>query len=204
MPSMTTEAEGTSEDACVAQLKDIVRTTAWLWQLLQLVKELGPPEAFVAAGAVRDTVWNALTGRLSTRPHADVDVVYWAAEPEELSRTHEARLRAARPDIDWEVTNQATVHLWHWRTQRLRVAPLQSVAQGLCTWPETATAVGVRRTEEGTVDILAPLGLADLFALRLRHNPAQASAQIFRERVETKRWMQRWPELQLVSTREPS
>jgi len=64
--------------------------------------------------------------------------------------------------------------------------------------------VGVRRTEEGTVDILAPLGLADLFALRLRHNPAQASAQIFRERVETKRWMQRWPELQLVSTREPS
>lgn len=177
--------------------------TAWLLRLLQLVKELGPPEAFVAAGSVRDTVWDVLTGRASTGPHGDVDVVYWAAaESEDGSRLHEMRLRAAKPDVDWEVTNQATVHSWHWRAHRRLVAPLQSVADGLSTWPETATAVGIRLTDEGAIDIVAPLGLVDLFALRLRHNPAQAGARIFWQRVEAKRWTQRWPELALVSPSE--
>ncbi|MEO8183023.1 MAG: nucleotidyltransferase family protein [Deltaproteobacteria bacterium] len=200
---MDQKSSGPAKQARTTQLADIVHKTTWLLRLLQLVKELGPPEAFVAAGAIRDTVWDVLTGRASTGPHADVDVVYWAAaEIEGGSHTHEMRLRAADPSINWEVTNQATVHLWHWRTRGLLVAPLQSVADGLSSWPETATAVGIRLTKEGAVDILAPLGLVDLFALRLRHNPAQEGTDIFWQRVESKRWMQRWPELELVSPRE--
>jgi uncharacterized protein len=194
------DADRADEAALVARLVTIVQETVWLSALLGLVKELGPSGAFVAAGAVRDTVWDVLTGRASTGPHADVDVVYWdATEREEGARTHEARLRAAKPDVEWEVTNQAYVHDWHWRARGQRVAPHRSVAEGLATWPETATAVGIRIGEGGGLDLLAPFGLEDLFELRLRHNPAQSGPEIFNQRVQTKRWLSRWPELRLVS-----
>lgn len=186
-------------------LTAIVRNTPWLCKILEVVRDVGPPEAFVAAGAIRDTVWDALTGRPSTGPCADVDVVYWAeAEPEGAARAYEAKLRAALPAITWEVTNQATVHLWHQQVLGRQVAPHRSVAEGIATWPETATAVGVRLGAEGTLDILAPLGLEDLFALRLRHNSVLAPREIFWQRVESKRWGQRWPELQLIEPTDTS
>lgn len=187
------------EESDRATLVHIVHSTKWLREVLRAVRELGPPGAFVAAGAVRDTVWDVLTGRPSTGPHGDVDVVYWAdGELEGAAGLHESSLRAGKPDIDWEVTNQAIVHRWHWQKARRLVAPHQSVKEGVATWPETATAVGIRLALDDTVEVLAPLGLADLFALRLRHNPAQAGVDVFWKRVADKRWMQRWPELRLV------
>jgi hypothetical protein len=182
-----------------AKLVEIVLSTPWLLELLRTVRSAGPPGAFVAAGAVRDTVWDVLTGRASSGPHADVDVVYWAAGDAEASaRLYEGRLRALRPDVDWEVTNQATVHLWHWREGRLLVTPHPSVDAGIASWTETATAVGVRLAPDDSVAVVAPLGLADLLALRVRHNPGQSGVDVFWKRVSDKRWLERWPELQLV------
>jgi hypothetical protein len=179
-------------------LTEIVRNTSWLMQVLEAVRVAGPPGAYVAAGAVRDTVWGALTGRALTGPPGDVDVVYWDdSEAQSVAGSYPARLRAALPRIDWEVTNQATVHEWHWRAQGLRVAPLRTVAAGLETWPETATACGVRLTAAGSLEVLAPLGLEDLFALRLRYHPRQASPGVFWQRVAAKGWLLRWPELEL-------
>src|SRR5262245_9259591 len=120
----------------LSSLVSIVRATPWLCQVLEVLRDVGPSGAFVAAGAVRDTVWDVLTGRPSSGPHADIDVVYWdAAEPADTTQLHETRLRAARPGFDWEVTNQATIHRWHWRAHGLVVAPHPNVARGLATWP---------------------------------------------------------------------
>jgi uncharacterized protein len=180
-------------------LTEIIRNTSWLMEVLEAVRVAGPPGAYVAAGAVRDTVWGALTGRPLTAPPGDVDVVYWDdSEAQGAAHSHQARLRAALPRVDWEVTNQALVHEWHWQAHGLRVAPLGTLTEGLETWPETATAVGVRLTAAGALDVLAPLGLEDLFALRVRYHPQQASAEVFWLRVAAKRWLQRWPELQLL------
>lgn len=195
---MLTRMDDVPEASAIA-LQNAVRGTAWLWDALQLVRAAGPPGAFVAAGAVRDSVWDALTGRVSKGPRGDVDVVYWDdAEPEGAARRYEMRLRAAKPEVDWEVTNQATVHSWLQQAHGLVIAPHRSVAAGLATWPETATAVGIRRTGEGELEILAPLGLTDLLGLCLRHNPAQAGPELFWSRLQAKGWMQRWPELKLV------
>ena len=68
----------------------------------------------------------------------------------------------------------------------------------IASWPETATAVAVRVADDDGLEIVAPFGLADLFNLRLRHNPKQPVADVFRKRVADKRWMERWPELELV------
>jgi hypothetical protein len=184
----------------VTELVRIVRETPWLCGILDVVREVGPAGAYVAAGAVRDSVWNFLTGRASSGPQGDVDVVYWSdSEDADASQAHEARLRGVRPEVDWEVTNQATIHIWHRRTQGLSIAPHRSVADGLATWPETATAVGLRLTSQGEMEVLAPLGLADLFALRLRHNAALTPPELFWKRVEAKQWRQRWPELEVVA-----
>ena len=191
-------ADATGESARVSELRAIVRRTPWLFELLEIVRAAGPPEAYVAAGAVRNTVWNCLTGRPSSGPHGDVDVVYWSvAEAAQASDEHRSRLLARRSDVDWEVTNQATVHLWHSRARGVVVAPHRTVAEGLATWPESATAVGVRSLASGGVDVIAPFGLADLFALRVRHNPVVADADAFWSRVRDKRWLERWPELRV-------
>jgi hypothetical protein len=185
------------EDA--AALVRIVRGTPWLCEVLAVVREVGPVGAYVAAGAVRDTVWNFLTRRASSGPIGDIDVVYWSdSESVDGSLAHEARLRARMPELDWEVTNQAIIHLWHARTKGIVIAPHESVDDGVATWPETATAVGVRLTDAGDIDVLAPLGLVDLFAMRLRHNPLQTGPDVFWSRIEAKRWIQRWPELRVV------
>jgi hypothetical protein len=129
-----------------------------------------------------------------------VDVVYHApTESPEGAAAHDERLRARSPHVDWEVTNQATIHLWHRREQGLEVPPHRHVSEGLATWPETATAVAVRINAGGDLDVLAPFGLADLFELRLRHNPTLVRVDVFWRRVRERRWRERWPELTVVT-----
>jgi len=64
---------------------------------------------------------------------------------------------------------------------------------GLATWPEVATAVGLCLTPQDQIEVLAPFGLDDLFNMHVRHNPARASAETYRQRVRAKRFAQRWP-----------
>ncbi|WP_237711521.1 nucleotidyltransferase family protein [Paracidovorax oryzae] len=47
-----------------------------------------------------------------------------------------------------------------------------------------------------------PHGLEDLFALRVRHNPVRASAATYRQRVEQKRYAQRWPRVEVIPAEE--
>jgi len=176
----------------------IVRDTPWLWEVLLAVREASLPDGYVAAGAVRDTVWDALCGGASTGPYADVDVVYFSRDEEAAGEErHRRRLAALRPDVPWEVTNQATVHAWHAARGR-GVAPHLDVADALGSWPETATAVAVRLDAAGALEVLSPLGLDDLFALTARHNPRLAGVETFRQRVRSKRWRERWPALRCV------
>ena len=44
-------------------------------------------------------------------------------------------------------------------------------------------------------------GLSDLFALRVRHNPARVGHDVFAARHSSKRWVERWPQLQVVVSR---
>jgi hypothetical protein len=185
-----------------APLKQIVESTPWLMALLQVVRDAGPAHAYIAAGAIRDTVWAHLTGRPLSEPWADVDVVYFEPrEQEGDSRHHESRLRLRAPAVRWEVTNQAWVHMWKQTGGARTHRPHSSVLEGLQTWPETATAVGVRLGNAGELFVIAPFGLGDLFDLVVRYNPLRASIAVYEERIAAKCWAQRWPELRIVPGR---
>jgi hypothetical protein len=178
------------------ELKRIARATPWLMDVLDVVRAIGLPECYVAAGAIRNTVWNFLSGQTDSRPLGDIDVVYF-----DLSDDHpdaEAILGHCRPDYRWDVTNQATVHRWQSASSGSSVTGYQSVADALECWPETATAVGLRTTINGTMDIVAPFGLSDLFSMTVRPSPKLADPGAYRSRSEQKGWLDRWPTLRVL------
>ncbi len=80
--------------------------------------------------------------------------------------------------------------------------PAMENTQATDLWPEFATCVGVSLGADDSLHIVAPHGLEDLFALRVRHNPVRASAATYRQRVEQKRYAQRWPRVEVIPAEE--
>lgn len=163
------------------------------------MRALGLKSWCIGAGAVRSLVWDDLHGFAEPTPLDDVDVVYFdpAVEGVEHDAAVENRLRLAVPSMAWEVTNQATVHHWFARHLGQQVPLLTSLEDGVGTWPEIATCVGVFLRADDSIGVVAPHGLDDLFRLIVRHNPVRADARIYRERVASKRFAERWPLLSI-------
>jgi hypothetical protein len=97
------------------------------------------------------------------------------------------------PSASWEVTNQAGVHLWYERRFGYPIPPASSIEDAISRWPETATSVAVTLCADGGVRIIAPVGLDDLLAMRLRRNPRQISRETFAERLRERDPTRRWP-----------
>ncbi len=162
---------------------------------MEAVCALALPDAWIAAGFVRDAVWDALHGRLAAAPVGDVDVVWHDAARRDpvLDRQWEHALRERLPDYDWSVKNQARMHV------RNGDAPYPDVATAMRAWPETATAVAVRLGADDRLEVNAPYGLDDLFALVVRPTPGFVVRKraVFDERVAGKRWLTRYPRLRV-------
>ena len=165
-------------------------------RLLRIAQALGLPDCWIGAGFVRNAAWDHLHGYSPSLSMGDVDVVWFdgtRASPDG-DRALEARLISIEPAVEWSVANQARMHA------RNGDAPYASTEDALQHWPETATAVAVRLADDG-LQILAPFGLDDLFALVVRPTPSFAADRlaIVRMRVGEKRWLERWPRLRLAS-----
>jgi hypothetical protein len=173
-------------------LRSILLADSVRWRALVSVMALGLPDCWIGAGFVRNAVWDHLHGLAATVPSGDVDVVWFdpqRADPGEDAAV-EARLRALDPGLDWSVRNQARMH------ERNGDAAYASCVDAMRHWPETATAVAVRRTGEAACDIAAPFGLDDLFGLVVRPTPG-IMRQVYLDRVAKKRWAERWPRLRI-------
>ena len=154
----------------------------------------GPRGGWIGAGFVRNAVWDALAGR---RPDVttltDIDVIHLdAAQPEQArDAAAEDALRAARR-LPWSVTNQARMATRHGH------APYAGIADAIAPWPETATAVAMRFVA-GRLEVVAPHGLDDLFAMVIRPSPAHAAdTRAVRARLAAKQWCLRWPGLRVI------
>jgi hypothetical protein len=184
-----------------ARLVALARATPWFMQALAHVRALGLREWCIGAGAVRNLVWDALHGHAVPSALADVDVAFF--DDADLSSARDAalerELHSRAPGTPWEVTNQAGVHLWFEQHFGHAVAPLRSLVDAVASWPETATAVGLWLDDGGHLHVIAPLGLDDLFAMVVRRNPARVSLETYRQRVASKRYAQRWPQVRVVA-----
>ena len=178
----------------VSRVQSILRADPVRWHALAVVQALNLPDSWIGAGFVRTIVWNHLHGRPSSPLIGDVDVIWYCrgrTEPEE-DRRIQASLYAAAPSVDWSVKNQARMHL------RNGDPPYASSTDAMRHWPETATAVAIRRLGSEDCEIAAPFGLDDLLNLILRPTPGFVGDKrgIYEERIETKNWKGVWPLLQ--------
>lgn len=187
-------------DADARRLARIVRGDARFMRMLGLVRDLRVPDACIGAGAVRNLVWDHMHGLAGPRPGSDVDVAWF--EPGDLSRERDRILQrtlsAAAPDIPWEITNQAAVHLWFEELFGHPVEPLRSIEEAVASWPEYATSVAVALDDDDQPRVIAPHGLDDLFAMVVRRNPRRVSERTYRERVASKRYRERWPRVRVI------
>jgi len=178
-----------------AALVSLLRRDPWRMRRLATVEALGLPDCWIGAGFVRSAVWDALHDRPPSVPDGDVDVVWFDRARASVGddRAVEAVLAADDPATRWSVMNQARMHA------RNDDPCYVSTADALRAWPESATAVAVR-SRGSDVDVLAPYGLDDLFALIVRPTPpfADAKRPVVLSRVRDKRWLERWPLLRFA------
>jgi uncharacterized protein len=180
-------------------LEEVVRSTPWLLAALRVARDVDPPEWLLGAGAVRGAVWDRVHGR-DPEPPKDVDVVFFDADdlsPERDAQV-ERELGDRAPGIPWDAKNQAAVHLWYPQRFGRAVEPLTSSADGVATWPETATCVALRLDARDRLTVVAPYGLDDLLGLVNRRNPRRVSVDEYERRVRDKDIARRWPRATIV------
>jgi hypothetical protein len=77
--------------------------------------------------------------------------------------------------------------------------PYLSASDAMRYWPETATAVGVRLSDKTRIEVSAPFGLDDLFALVVRPTERFVTEKqsVYADRMHAKKWQAIWPKLSI-------
>lgn len=183
------------------QFEEIIRNDARIMEMLRAVRSVGIPDWYIAAGAVRNLVWDTLSGFEDRAPLRDVDVVFFDAEDlsEEYEEEIRLKLRAEMPDVPWTVVNQARVHLWYERRFGVPLPrPYTSVEDGIATWQTTVNSIAVRLENDDMLTVYAPYGLEDLFNFTVRAIARHALPLSVENLVAEKKWKERWPRVHIV------
>ncbi|MCG9647715.1 nucleotidyltransferase family protein [Vibrio brasiliensis] len=169
--------------------QDTLRVSA-----LQCAAKLDLPDWYLAAGFVRNLVWDQLHALPEPTPLNDVDMIYFdpSEKDDEIYLTYEQQLTKMMPELNWQVRNQAKMHLRN--GDRAYTSSLDAMSY----WPEKETAVGIRLNQGQDYQCVAAFGYQSLFELKVTHNPKRGKS-VFDQRVATKGWLQRWPKLTLAS-----
>ncbi len=179
------------------RLAEILTASPRLMTVLETARELDLPDWMIFSGGIYQTAWNALTGRDPDYGIKDYDLGYfdpdtsWDAEDAAIVRARQAY----RPPLDGlvEVRNQARVHLWFEQRFGEAYAPLIRTADALTRFVSPTFAVGARLSAGGEIEIVAPFGVEDIFALRIRPNPLRPQSGGFDRAARSAQ--ARWPEI---------
>lgn len=191
---------GLPPEAQRAALEEIIRASPLLMEVLTGLREDGLPDHLLVAGAIYNLVWNRLTHRPDLAGVNDIDVFYfdasdlgWDAEDAVIRRL-EARF--GHLPVPVQVRNQARVHLWFPEKFGTPFQPLTSSAEMLARYASKTHAVAVRLETDGTMTILAPFGLDDIFSFRITPNPVLANKKAHEAKAARARSI--WPELTVL------
>ena len=167
--------------------------------VLDGLRQMALPDAWLASGCFFQPVWNALTGRAPPYGIHDYDVFYF--DPDTSYEAEDRVIRAcaerfAGLDAEIQIRNQARVHLWYPQKFGRPYPPLRDSAEALTRFLSPCCAVALRRAEAG-YRVAAPFGLDDLFALTMRRNPHTTGPRAQYE-AKAARWKATWPEITVM------
>lgn len=186
-------------DKQMAVLIEILKTNTELIEVLRRGRCLGAPNWYIGAGAVAQTVWNHFHQFPQSTGVKDYDLIYFDSD---LNIETEQKFIEAGVNLfqgierPVEVTNQARVHLWYEQEFGSFAAQLTCSEEGITTWPNTATALGVRLNSDDSFTVYAPFGLHDLLGLIVRPNKVKITEQVYLDK--TNRWRAVWPKLTIM------
>lgn len=165
--------------------------------ILKIIEGLELKDSWLAAGAVRNYIWNVVSGRSGFDDTTDIDVVFFDPDmSDEETQALERKLLSQYPQYQWQVKNQYHMHRYSPDTE-----PYHSTRDAIAKYPETCTAVALRQYQ-GKVDLFAPYGLEVISRLVVKPTPHfQASPsrmKLYRERLAKKDWLAKWPQLQVL------
>jgi hypothetical protein len=183
----------------VAAFERIVMSSSVVSIIVDRMPELELPGCYLAAGALCQTVWNHLCGHEVLAGIKDYDIAYFDAADLSAGAEQVAMRRVTELfedlDVTLDVRNQARVHLWYEDRFGVPCPAYRSTQAAIATFPSTSSAFGVRR-RDGELDVFAPYGFTDLFALRSRPNPLLAPRDVYE--AKTARWRRQWPRLEVI------
>ena len=163
--------------------------------ILEMIRSLELKDSWLAAGSIRNFIWNILSGKSGFDAETDVDVIFFDPTVSyEKTLQLEMELRKAFPAYSWELKNQVYMHIHSPNTQ-----PYTSSKDAMSKYPECCTAIGLRLLENDKLELFAPYGLADIRAFQVRPTPhflADADRKkLYMERIRKKNWQAKWPQL---------
>lgn len=163
-------------------------------QILEAVCALNLPQCYIAAGFVRNMVWDHLHDYIEPTNLNDIDVIYFKTNEaeHENSKSHQSLLQRRMPNMNWQVRNQAMMHT------RNGDEPYRSTLDAMGFWPEKETAIAVRKTAQEVYEVISAFGVDSLWQLHVTYNPLR-SLTVFEQRVTSKKWQTCWPKLQIIT-----
>lgn len=188
----------TSVEASGDRLLSEVLRNEVVAECLARLPGLALPNWYLGAGCLAQSVWNRAHSRPPAADILDYDIVYFdddLSEPSENEAADAVRQLLADLPVKVDVKNQARVHLWYASRFGYAIQPYTSCEDAISTWPTTATAVGVRSSQDARSLVQAPFGVDDLLALIVRPNRVQITPAIYAGKVE--RWRSTWPRLRI-------
>lgn len=174
------------------QFEHWLRADPLRWQALQAAASIGLADWALAAGFVRNLVWDRLHGYPQPTPLADIDLIYF--DPARCDPQHERQLEYRLHQLcplPWSVRNQARMHL------RNHDRPYHGLADSMQHWVAEEDAVAVRLEADGSLGWIAPFGLARLAELYITLNMKRCKPDDFVCRLNEKQWLQHWPLLRI-------
>jgi uncharacterized protein len=183
-----------------AELEHILRADLHLMDLLRTAREINLPQCRVVAGCIYQSVWNVLTGRPRGTGISDYDLIYFDTSDisegaeKAIERSVQSRLPAFPAPI--EVRNQARVHLWFEGYFGIAYPPLRSADEAITRYASATHAVGVRLLQGDQLDVFAPFGLEDIFAMVIRPNYALPNRETHERKAARAKSV--WPEVTIV------
>ncbi len=159
---------------------------------LSIAAELQLPQWCIAAGFVRNLVWDKLHQHSRLTPLNDVDLIYF--DPGDTRECRdlaiESYLKRLSP-LPWSVKNQSRM------SRRNMDNPYNSTEHAMSFWVEVETAVGVRVKPDQSIEFVTPFGVGSLFDYTVTMNPKRPKPAEFFARIRDKRWLEIWPKLMI-------
>ena len=177
------------------KILDTFRENPDMMTILTIIRDLDLKDSWLAAGSVRNFIWNLLSDKSPFDRETDVDVIFFDPDISyEETVSIEKKLREDFPQSHWELKTQVYMHLHSPHT-----VPYTSSCDAMSKYPEQCTAIGLRLHADATLELFVPYGIEDILNFQVSPTPHflenEDRMKLYQERLSKKNWQEKWKNL---------